>query len=107
MSIEETVLNYREFLVGCWPPLSEILHHSDWDDDPYFPKRLIADKKLLQQYREVAEKQSGVSFLGRLATYRYLDMHHVIGEALEFAGEFILSIKEDKKLPVFSNTEIF
>lgn len=76
-------------------------------DEPYYPKRLQADKLLLRQYREEAEKLSGVSFIGRLATYRYMDMHHVIGEALSFSKEFISSIQENKKPPVFSNTEAF
>ncbi len=74
-------------------------------DTPYYPKRLTADKQLLKQYREAAQQQNKVSFLGRLATYRYMDMHHVIGEALDFAQHFITSIKEDQPRPVFSNIE--
>ena len=74
-------------------------------DTPYYPKRLTADKQLLKQYRTAAEQQSKVSFLGRLATYRYMDMHHVIGEAIEFANQFAASIKEDQRRPVFSNVE--
>lgn len=77
------------------------------DDEPYYPKRLHADKILLQQYRKEGEKQAGVSFIGRLATYRYMDMHHVIGEALNFSADFINGINEKKKLPVFSNIEAF
>jgi UDP-galactopyranose mutase len=75
------------------------------DDTPYYPKRLTADKQLLKQYREAAQQQNKVSFLGRLATYRYMDMHHVIGEALDFAQHFVTSIKEDQPRPVFSNIE--
>jgi UDP-galactopyranose mutase len=75
------------------------------NDEPYYPKRLEADKKLIQQYRVEAEKHDKISFLGRLATYRYMDMHHVIGEALQFADECIKGIKENTKLPVFSNRE--
>jgi UDP-galactopyranose mutase len=75
------------------------------EDIPYYPKRLAADKELLLQYRADAEKLSGVSFLGRLATYRYMDMHHVIGEALDFAGKFIEAFENKTNLPVFSNIE--
>jgi UDP-galactopyranose mutase len=57
-------------------------------------------------YRLEAEKQNQVSFIGRLATYRYMDMHHVIGEALNFAHEFTASVKNNAKPPVFSNTEL-
>lgn len=58
------------------------------EDVPYYPKRLAADKKLLMQYRDLASQERGVSFLGRLATYRYMDMEKVIGEALEFSERF-------------------
>ena len=76
-------------------------------DLPYYPKRLNADKRILKLYREEAEKQQNVSFLGRLATYRYMDMHHVIGEALDFANKFVAHFKSGMPLPVFSNTELY
>ena len=75
------------------------------DDLPYYPKRLEADKELLNKYRKKAEERSSVSFLGRLATYRYMDMHHVIGEAMEFSKKFILSMNSNETLPIFSNIE--
>ncbi|MEO7264378.1 MAG: UDP-galactopyranose mutase [Ferruginibacter sp.] len=75
------------------------------NDIPYYPKRLETDKHLLAKYREKAEQLTGVSFLGRLATYRYMDMHHVIGEALGFAENFIACINEQEKPPIFSNEE--
>jgi UDP-galactopyranose mutase len=75
------------------------------DDIPFYPKRLAADKDLLTQYREEAENLKNVSFLGRLATYRYMDMHHVIGEALSFADKFAGSFITNSQLPVFPNIE--
>jgi UDP-galactopyranose mutase len=77
------------------------------DDIPYYPKRLQADKDILQQYRREAEKLKNVSFLGRLATYRYMDMHHVIGEALDFAKQFSNNIQSGLDLPHFSNEESY
>jgi UDP-galactopyranose mutase len=74
-------------------------------DIPYYPKRLAADKTVLAKYREEAEATSGVSFLGRLATYRYMDMHHVIGEALDFADAFLAAQAAGTKPPVFPNKE--
>lgn len=76
-------------------------------DIPYYPKRLSADKLILQKYREQASSLKGVSFLGRLATYRYMDMHHVIGEAIGFAASFINAINNKTQPPVFSNEENF
>ena len=75
-------------------------------DLPYYPKRLEQDKQLLLQYRSDAEALNGVSFLGRLATYRYMDMHHVIGEALNFAKSFLQAVKTGQKPPVFPNLEM-
>ena len=74
-------------------------------DVPYYPKRLADDKQKLLQYRDEALQQEGVSFLGRLATYRYMDMHHVIGEALDFSAKFISAANENQKPPVFPNEE--
>ena len=55
------------------------------DDIPFYPKRLAIDKELLEKYLQLARSQTKVSFLGRLATYRYLDMHQVVAEALDFS----------------------
>jgi UDP-galactopyranose mutase len=59
------------------------------DDIPYYPKHMSADKALLLKYADLARQDHGLSFLGRLATYRYLDMHHVIAESLEFSSRFL------------------
>ena len=75
------------------------------EDIPYYPKRLETDKFLLLQYRQQAEQLQKISFLGRLATYRYMDMHHVIGEALHFSQSFLQSLHDGKSAPVFPNTE--
>lgn len=75
-------------------------------DVPYYPKRLAGDLDLLQGYRARAEQERGVSFLGRLATYRYMDMEKVIGEALDFGEAFASAYqKESASLPVFPNQE--
>lgn len=58
-------------------------------DLPYYPLRLANDKALLWQYAELANQQSQVTFVGRLGTYRYLDMHVCIGEALDTAARFV------------------
>ncbi len=76
-------------------------------DVPYYPKRLARDIDLLKKYRAKAADQRKVSFLGRLATYRYMDMHHVIGEALKFAEQFVQSVESKTAAPVFSNAENF
>jgi UDP-galactopyranose mutase len=95
------------------PDAGEYSQETGVDDPPYYPKRLAADKAALDRYRDLAEslrhKGGGgacpVSFLGRLATYRYLDMGPVIGEALAFADSFIAANKAAQPPPVFPNNE--
>ena len=75
-------------------------------DAPYYPKRLEADQRLLLEYRNLAAKERGVSFLGRLATYRYLDMEKVIGEALAFGAAFCSAFQSgERALPSFPNDD--
>lgn len=57
-------------------------------DIPYYPKRLKVDMEILTKYQQEVDQLGHISFLGRLATYRYMDMHHVIREALELAKNF-------------------
>jgi UDP-galactopyranose mutase len=95
-----------------WEQHSQTVYYKEFskettpDDIPYYPKRLEQDKALLMRYRSDAEQLHKVSFLGRLATYRYMDMHHVIGEALQFAQNFINALKSNTQTPVFPNTEV-
>ncbi|MDB6080367.1 MAG: rfbD [Akkermansiaceae bacterium] len=70
-------------------------------DIPYYPKRMEPDKELLAAYAELAKQEGGVSFLGRLATYRYMDMHQVIGEAIDFASTWLVARNNAAPLPVF------
>jgi UDP-galactopyranose mutase len=56
-------------------------------DVPYYPLRLNDDKEVLNLYVARAMQEKGVSFIGRLGTYRYLDMDAVIGESLGLAGK--------------------
>lgn len=74
-------------------------------DEPFYPKRLEDDKRILTSYREEAHHLKNISFLGRLATYRYMDMHNVIDEAIDFASLFLKSSREGAPLPVFPNVE--
>lgn len=72
------------------------------DDIPYYPLRLEGDKSLLQQYLGLADQEQGVTFTGRLATYRYLDMHVVIGESLDLAARLISGSDGTRDWPSFS-----
>jgi UDP-galactopyranose mutase len=56
----------------------------DWNkgDEPYYPINDKANTELYNKYKALAEMDEKVIFGGRLATYKYYDMHQVIGAAL-------------------------
>lgn len=64
------------------------------EDIPYYPIRLVDEKTMLEQYVNLANQETKVTFVGRLATYRYLDMDVTIREALDVARAF-LTAKEN------------
>jgi len=53
----------------------------------------------LVRYVEAARAASGVTFLGRLGTYRYLDMDVTIKEALDVAQAFLAARREKRPIP--------
>lgn len=71
------------------------------DDIPYYPIRLVDDKELLGRYLDAAEAEQGVSFVGRLGTYRYLDMDVTIREALEASDAIKTSLAATEPISSF------
>ncbi|WP_096084897.1 UDP-galactopyranose mutase [Agaribacterium haliotis] len=70
-------------------------------DTPYYPIRLVEEKELLKKYVERASKEVGVTFVGRLGTYRYLDMDVTISEAMNVANQSIACWLEGRRPPSF------
>ena len=77
------------------------IHVVSKGDIPYYPIRLVNDKEQLAQYIDLAYLENNVTFVGRLATYRYLDMDVTIREALDVAQLFLHSKKNDSPMPSF------
>ena len=71
-------------------------------DIPYYPVRLTNDKKILYEYIKKVENEQNITFIGRLGTYRYLDMHITIEEALKTADNFLDAFNKRNKIPKFS-----
>jgi UDP-galactopyranose mutase len=63
-------------------------------DEPYYPVNDEKNEQLFKKYKDLAKNESNVIFGGRLADYKYYDMHHVVGIALKKVGE----IFKDKTL---------
>lgn len=92
------VVNYTEYDI----PYTRIIEHKhfeygsqdktvitkeypkQWEagSEPYYPINDDKNGKLFEKYKEKAEKEKNIIFGGRLAEYRYYDMHNVIEQAL-------------------------
>lgn len=59
----------------------EFSRKAEPDDEPYYPVNLQQDRLILSKYRNI--RTNNVHFGGRLATYKYLDMHMAIASALQ------------------------
>ncbi len=70
-------------------------------DEPYYPLRLAEDSSLLEEYKVLAQGEAKTSFIGRLGTYRYLDMDQVIGEALDVALLAQKALSSGNPIPTF------
>eukprot|EP00746_Dinoflagellata_sp_MGD_P156722 gnl/MRDRNA2_/MRDRNA2_85948_c0_seq1.p1 gnl/MRDRNA2_/MRDRNA2_85948_c0~~gnl/MRDRNA2_/MRDRNA2_85948_c0_seq1.p1 ORF type:complete len:468 (-),score=93.23 gnl/MRDRNA2_/MRDRNA2_85948_c0_seq1:388-1791(-) len=62
--------------------------------DPYYPVPNPKNRELYEKYRELAEKEENVCFVGRLASYKYFNMDQAILNALEIYD----NLKETGKL---------
>ena len=79
----EKTICYREYSRACGE-----------DDIPYYPIRLAGEMNQHERYEELAKQEEKVTFIGRLGTYRYLDMDATIYEALKASKDF----KKDKAI---------
>lgn len=71
-------------------------------DVPYYPIRQTREKAQLELYVNKAKNEENVTFVGRLGTYRYLDMDVTIHEALLTSDQFLESAKNGERMPAFT-----
>ena len=112
------VINYCNQEVP-WTRISEHKHFAPWEsheqtliykehsrlceaqDTPYYPIRLVKDKSQLARYLDLARAEAKTTFVGRLGTYRYLDMHVTIAEALDVAERYLSCQGTGAPMPAF------
>jgi UDP-galactopyranose mutase len=56
-------------------------------DEPYYPVNDEKNNNIFKVYKELSRNEKKVIFGGRLADYKYYDMHHVVGLALKKVAE--------------------
>lgn len=60
-------------------------YSTEWKEgmEPYYPVNDKKNEVLYQQYKELAAKESNIIFGGRLAEYKYYDMHTIIAKVFQ------------------------
>lgn len=112
------VMNYGDPEVP-WTRITEHKHFSPWEhhegsvlyreyprecgpeDIPYYPIRLATEKRMLGDYVALARAERDITFVGRLGTYRYLDMDVTVGEALDTARTYLACTEAGTAMPAF------
>ena len=100
------VINYCDLEVP-WTRISEHKYFASWEtheqtviyreysrapregDALFYPLRHSRNTETISAYTELARAESDTTFVGRLGTYRYLDMDVTIAEALAVARRFL------------------
>ena len=59
-------------------------YSSEWTDEsePYYPINNEKNNSIYLKYKELSDKETNTIFGGRLAEYKYYDMHHIIEQVL-------------------------
>lgn len=76
------VTEYKHLTGQAHPRTSVTYEYPTADGDPYYPVPRPENAARYRRYRDMAEAAPDTWFVGRLATYQYLNMDQVVGQAL-------------------------
>jgi UDP-galactopyranose mutase len=71
------------------PGTSIVREYPQAEGDPYYPVPRVENEELFKRYEALAAKERDVTFVGRLAQYRYYNMDQVVGAALAAAQRLL------------------
>jgi UDP-galactopyranose mutase len=76
------ITEYKHLTGQAHSMTSVTLEYPAAEGDPYYPIPRAENQQLYKRYEALADATEGVTFVGRLATYRYYNMDQVVGQAL-------------------------
>ena len=85
------IIEHKHFEFGRQPKTVITKEYSETyvkGAEPYYPVNDDNNTRVFNQYKALSEKESNVIFGGRLAEYRYYDMHQIIASSLQKAKKF-------------------
>ncbi|WAC72412.1 UDP-galactopyranose mutase [Roseateles sp. SL47] len=68
---------------------SVVREYPQADGDPYYPVPRPENEALFKRYAALADAAQGVTFVGRLAQYRYYNMDQIVAAALKTAQDLL------------------
>jgi UDP-galactopyranose mutase len=78
-----TRISEYKHLTGQEAPVTTITYeYPSAEGDPYYPIPRPENQELFKKYEALADATDNVTFVGRLATYRYYNMDQIVGQAL-------------------------
>ena len=78
-----TRISEYKHLTGQEHPRTTITYeYPSAEGDPYYPIPRPENQELFKKYEALADETEGVTFVGRLATYKYYNMDQIVGQAL-------------------------
>ena len=78
-----TRITEYKHLTGQEAPVTTVTYeYPSAEGDPYYPIPRPENQELFKKYEALADETSDVTFVGRLATYRYYNMDQIVGQAL-------------------------
>jgi UDP-galactopyranose mutase len=76
------ISEYKHLTGQKHPKTSITYEYPAAEGDPYYPIPRPENQELFKRYEALADATPGVTFVGRLATYRYSNMDQIVGQAL-------------------------
>jgi hypothetical protein len=77
------IVEYKHLLNQTSPHTIYFVERSKDDGEPYYPVPNEQNQELYRRYQKMASKEKDVTFVGRLANYKYFNMDEAILNALE------------------------
>ena len=78
-----TRISEYKYLTGQKSPVTTVTYeYPSAEGDPYYPIPRPENQELFKRYEALGDQTEGVTFVGRLATYRDYNMDQIVGQAM-------------------------
>ena len=107
------IVEYKHFLNQKSNKTIIFKEFSKDNGEPYYPVPNPVNKVLFEKYKAMSEKEPNVTFVGRLANYKYFNMDETIKNALELFDKdnshvptiaYNTSVKDNSHVPTIDGT---